>query len=231
MNERILIVEDDLDIASVERDYLEINEFLVTIETDGLRGLAQAQSGTYDLVILDLMLPGMDGMEVCRRLRATSDVPVLVVSARTSDVDQVKALGLGADHYMLKPFSPSVLVAQVKSLIARYQGLKGPGRQTGSILVDGLALDPATHQASLDGEVLDLKNREFQLLLFLAQHPGVVFDRDALYEKVWGLDAAGDSSTVAVHINRLRSKVERDPRNPEFILTVRGAGYQFKPRP
>ena len=228
---RILIVEDDEDIALLERDYLEVSGFETQIATSGDDGLARALAGGFAAVILDVMLPGMSGFDVLRRLRERSAVPVLLVTARSEDIDQIRGLGLGADDYVTKPFSPSVLVAKVKAAIATAErhGRDGAGTADGEarrlLGADGLVVDTSSPEVWARGRLVELTNREYGLLVFLLSHKGTVFSRDALYERVWGLDAVGDSATVTVHVNRLREKVEKDPGHPAVIQTVRGAGY------
>ena len=201
--QKILIVEDDGDIAAIERDYLELNNYQVEIAADGLVGLERGLRGDFDLILLDLMLPGMDGFAVCRRLRA--------------------------DDYIEKPFSPSVLVARVRAHLARYERLTG-GQQRAKpeLQVGGVRLNTETRRVFVDGREVELKNREYELLCFLMLHPDMVFSREELYEKIWGLEAMGDNATVAVHINRIREKIEPDPSRPRYIQTVWGAGYRFK---
>lgn len=223
---RILIIEDDRNIAELERDYLELGGHEATIEPDGRRGLTLALSDAFDLVLLDVMLPSMDGMELCRTLRAASDVPVLMVTARTADVDKIRGLGLGADDYVEKPFSPSVLVARVEAHLRRYAQLKG---KTGEVVRAGsVRIDTATRRVEAGARTVELRAKEYELLLFLARNPNVVYTRDELYERVWGPDASGDASTVTVHVKRLRDKVEIDPARPSVIQTIRGAGYRLK---
>lgn len=225
---KILIVEDDPAIASIERDYLEIDGFEVEIAADGPAGLAKGLTGEFDLILLDLMLPGMDGFAVCRKLREKTNVPILMVSARHEDIDKIRGLGLGADDYVEKPFSPSVLVARVKANLAQYQRLTGRKQAPSEITLGGVCIHTGTRRAFVDGQEVALKNKEYELLLFLMLNVDIVFDRESLYEKVWGLDAVGDNATVAVHINRLREKIEKDPANPRYIQTVWGAGYRFR---
>lgn len=225
---KILIVEDDAAIAAIERDYLEINQFEVEIAADGVTGLNRGSSGEFDLILLDLMLPGMDGFAVCRKLRERVDIPILMVTARREDIDKIRGLGLGADDYIEKPFSPSVLVARVKANLAQYHRLAGTQKQPSEITLGGIRVNTDTHRVFVDNQEIELKNKEYELLLFLMLHVDMVFDRETLYEKVWGLDAMGDNATVAVHINRLREKIERDPSKPRYIETVWGAGYRFR---
>ena len=225
----ILIVEDDVSIAEIERDFLEINGFAIHIAATGTEGLRLATSGDYDLIILDLMLPGMDGYEICKRLRGVVDVPILMVTAKMQEMDKIRGLGLGADDYISKPFSPSELVARVKANLAQYERLtSGRGTRTGEIRVGDVRINPETHRVYLDDAEVELKNKEYELLLFLAQNEDILFSRETLYERIWGMDAIGDVATVSVHINRLREKIEKDPSNPAHIQTVWGAGYRFR---
>ena len=227
---KILIVEDDTAIAAIERDYLEIDGFDVEIAPDGITGLEWGLSGAFDLILLDLMLPGLDGFTVCRKLREQVDIPILMVTARQEDIDKIRGLGLGADDYIEKPFSPSVLAARVKAHLARYQRLAGPEKRKAEITLGGLRLNTETHRLYVDGREVELKNKEYELLLFFLLHIDAVFSRETLYERVWGMDAMGDNATVAVHINRLREKIERDPSRPRYIETVWGAGYRLRGR-
>lgn len=217
----ILIVEDDRAIARIEKDYLELNGYQVTLAEDGEIGRRLALQQPFDLILLDVMLPKMDGFTLLQHLREQLDVPILLVTARTEDLDKIRGLGLGADDYIEKPFSPSVLVARVRANLAQYarlkQGDKGRLLQSGS-----LRLDTAARRVFLEEQEVPLKNKEYELLLFFMRNAGMVFDRETLYERVWGLEAMGDSATVAVHINRLREKLGEG-----LIQTVRGAGYRF----
>lgn len=225
---KILLVEDDNDIAQLERDYLEASGFAVDISSDGDEGQRRALTGEYSLILLDVMLPGADGFAICRVVRRELDIPILMVSARLEDVDKIRALGLGADDYIVKPFSPSELAARVKAHIARYERLKGGAQAAPSVLrFDGLEIQPQTHRVFVNGHEVRLAVREFELLLFLAGHPQIVFSKETLYDRVWDLDAMGSVSTVSVHMNRLREKIEPDPSNPRWLQTVWGAGYRF----
>ena len=219
--DKILIIEDDVAIAEIERDYLELDGFAVEIAADGNVGLERGLSGEHSLILLDLMLPGMDGFAICRAL------PILMVTARQEDIDKIRGLGLGADDYIEKPFSPSVLVARVKAHLARYRRLTGSERTSGEIQIGGIRLNEETHRVYADGREVELTNKEYELLLFFMLNVDVVFSREQLYERIWGWDAMGDSATVAVHINRLRKKIEQDPANPRYIVSVWGAGYRF----
>lgn len=226
--DNILIIEDDTAIAEIERDYLEMEGFAVEIAADGNSGLERGLSGEHDLILLDLMLPGMDGFAICRHLREQLDVPILMVTARQEDIDKIRGLGLGADDYIEKPFSPSVLVARVKAHLARYRRLtKAEQRSGAEIQIGGIRLNEATHRVYVEGKEVELANKEYELLLFFMLNVDVVFSREQLYERIWGWDAMGDSATVAVHINRLRKKIEHDPANPRYLVSVWGAGYRF----
>ena len=220
---QILIVEDDADIAAIERDYLQLGGYAVTIAPDGTTGLNQP----IDLLILDVMLPGVDGFTICRTVRAKKDIPILMVTARGEDVGKIRGLGFGADDYIEKPFSPSVLVARVKAHLAQYARLKPQPQQPQTITVGPLTADPVARRITKNGIELPLKNKEYELLLFLMRHPEQVFSREDLYELIWGLESMGDNITVAVHINRLREKVEDVPSEPKLLQTVWGVGYRL----
>ena len=225
---KILIIEDDPDISAIERDYLELSGYEVSIRADGTAGLTAALNEDYDLLILDLMLPGTDGFTICRAIREKKDIPILMVTALDKDVDKIRGLGFGADDYIEKPFSPSVLVARVKAHLAQYQRLKPQQAEKPKTLTVGpLTADPAQHLICKNGTALALKNKEYELLLFLMRHPGQVFSREDLYEMIWGLESMGDNVTVAVHMNRLREKVEDDPAHPKLLQTVWGVGYRL----
>ena len=226
--QKILIIEDDADIAAIERDYLTLNSYQVEIAADGKRGLARALSGEFDLILLDVMLPEIDGFTICRKLREQINTPILMVTARREDIDKIRGLGLGADDYVEKPFSPSVLVARVKAHLARYARLTQTQRKTSEIQIGGIRLNTETHRVYVNDKEIELKNKEYELLLFFMLNVDIVFSREDLYEKIWGLEAMGDNATVAVHINRLREKIEEDPSKPRYIQTIWGAGYRFK---
>lgn len=229
MNERILIIEDDQDIAFIERDYLEMNGYHVTIASDGIQGCKEALSQTYNLILLDIMLPGMDGFEVCRQLRDKLDIPIVMVTAKREDIDKIRGLGFGADDYVEKPFSPSVLVARVKSRISQYNHLKGTGSRKGLITFGDITLNPDPHTVIVRGKEVALPNKEFQLLEFLMINADMVFSKETLYDKIWGMDSLGNTATVPVHINRLRGAIEEDPNTPRHLMTIWGVGYKFKP--
>ena len=224
---KILIIEDDRAISDIERDYLELSGFETDVAYDGVDGLNKALSGGFDLILLDLMLPGLDGFTICKKLREKLDIPILMVTARTQDIDKIRGLGFGADDYIEKPFSPSVLVARVKANLAQYKRLKPEEKPKAVLTVGDLTFDTEAHSASVRGKPLTLTNKEYELLLFLAKHPNQVFGRENLYELICGLESVGDNITVAVHINRLREKVELDPSHPQMIQTVRGVGYRL----
>lgn len=227
--QKILIIEDDTAIAAIERDYLVIDHFEVEIAPDGRSGMEKALQSGFDLILLDLMLPGIDGFTVCHRLRESLDIPILIVTARQEDIDKIRGLGLGADDYIEKPFSPSVLVARVKANLAQYARLRKTDRTAPiQIVIGSIRINTDTHRVYVNDTEIELKNKEYELLLFMAQNVDVVLNRETLYERIWGMDAMGDNATVAVHINRLRDKIEEDPSNPRYIQTVRGAGYRFK---
>lgn len=224
---RILIIEDDREIAEIERDYLELDGMEADISGDGVSGLEKALSGGYDLILLVFMLLGLDGFSVCRRLREKLDIPILMVTARTQDVEKIRGLGFGADDYIEKPFSPAVLVARVKANLSQYRRLRPQPAESAVLTAGPVSIDTEAHAASVRGKPLTLTNKEYELLLFLARHPNQVFGREDLYELIWGLESMGDNITVAVHINRLREKIEEDPAKPQLIQTVWGVGYRL----
>ena len=226
--QKILIVEDDGDIAAIERDYLELNNYQVEIAADGLAGLERGLHGDFDLILLDLMLPGLDGFSVCHALRKALDIPILMVTARQEDIDKIRGLGMGADDCITKPVSPSALVARIKANLAQYDRLKG-GVGCAQIQMGEIRIQEDSRRVFVEGWEVTLKNKEYELLLFLMSNPDIVFSKEALYERVWGCDALGGNATVAVHINRLREKTEKTPSEPRHIQTVWGAGYRFRP--
>ena len=224
---KVLIVEDDAAIAELERDYLEANDFAVELASDGMTGLTSALNNSYDLILLDIMLPKMDGFQVCREIRKHKEIPILMVSAKREDVDKIRGLGLGADDYVIKPFSPSELVARVKAHINRYERLSGKTAKE-ELLVGLLRIELPTHRVFLSDKEITLTNKEFEVLVFLAENVGIVFSKESIFERVWGLEAAGDTATVMVHVNRLREKIEPNPAKPVYIETVWGVGYRMK---
>ncbi|ASS65631.1 MULTISPECIES: response regulator transcription factor [unclassified Paenibacillus] len=227
---RVLIIEDESSIAELQRDYLESHGFEADIEQRGDTGLARALQHPYDLVILDLMLPFADGFEICRRLRKEKDVPILMISAKKEDIDKIRGLGLGADDYMTKPFSPGEMVARVQAHLSRYDRLTGKAAPAEGerLRIRGLLIDKSARQVFVNGDEAALTNKEYELLLLLASHPGRVFGKEELFERVWGLDSIGDIATLTVHVRRLREKIEEVPSEPKFIETVWGIGYRLR---
>lgn len=226
---RILIVEDEEAIAELEKDYLELNDFEVTIENSGDTGLATALSENFDLIILDLMLPGIDGFEICKRIREGKDVPILMVSAKKDDIDKIKGLGLGADDYLTKPFSPSELVARVKAHMARYERLVGSHIKENDIVeIRGIRIDKTARRVFVNGEEKTFTTKEFDLLTFLAENPNHVFTKEEIFREIWDMDSIGDIATVTVHIKKIREKIETDTSKPQYIETIWGVGYRFK---
>ena len=232
---KILIVEDDILIAEIERDYLEVEQFAVTICQDGNQGLSLALSEDYDLIILDVMLPGCSGFTICREIRKEKDVAIIMVTAKKEDLDKIRGLGLGADDYIVKPFSPGELVARAKAHIHIHERLKNQeGKddkkkfEQGCIQVANLKILPLSRQVFAGDQEVELANKEFELLYFLASNPNIVFSKDTLFDRIWGMDALGDTATVAVHINRIREKIGVARENNKLIETVWGAGYRFR---
>ncbi len=226
---RILIVEDEESIAELEKDYLELSGFEVEIETDGSRGLLRALKEDFDLFILDLMLPGTDGFEICKQVRATKNTPILMVSAKKDDIDKIRGLGLGADDYITKPFSPSELVARVKAHLARYERLIGSGMSENEIIeIRGLKIDKTARRVYINGEEKNFTTKEFDLLTFLAQNPNHVFTKEELFREIWDMESVGDIATVTVHIKKIREKIEYNTARPQYIETIWGVGYRFK---
>lgn len=227
---KILIIEDDLSIAELENDYLQMSGFECDIATNGDSGLKMAQENDYALVIVDIMLPGRDGFSVCKELRKEKDIPIIFLSARSDDIDKVRGLGLGADDYMTKPFSPSELVARVKSHIQRYEKLisRGAEKKTDILIIRGLKIDKNAHRVYIDENEVAMPVKEYELLLFLAENPNIVFSKERLFDRIWGMDAMGDVSTVTVHIQRIRDKIDRNQSGNKYIETVWGAGYRFR---
>lgn len=224
---RILIIEDEVSIAELQRDYLEINDFFADIEHTGDAGLQQALQGEYDLIILDIMLPKINGFEICKQIRAVKNIPILLVSAKKEDIDKIRGLGLGADDYITKPFSPNELVARVKAHLARYERLSGNQPKTNTIFIHGISIDRSARKVHINGECIPFTTKEFDLLVFLMMHPNQVLSKEQLYESIWGFEIAADVSTVTVHIRKLRGKIERDSTQPKLLETVWGAGYRF----
>ncbi|HBE78364.1 MAG TPA: DNA-binding response regulator, partial [Firmicutes bacterium] len=218
---RILIIEDEISIAELERDYFEINDFTAEIETRGDRGIERVKNEDYDLVLLDLMLPGADGFEVCRQIRTVKEIPILMVSARKEDIDKIRGLGLGADDYITKPFSPGELVARAKAHLARYERLTGQHvERKDEIKIRGLQIDKTAHRVIINNQEVILTVKEYDLLILLATNPDRVFTKDELFDRVWGIDALGDLATLTVHIRKIREKIEADPSNPQYVETI-----------
>ena len=227
-NKRILIVEDELSIAELERDYLEINDFDVVIETNGREGLETALKETFDLYILDVMLPDVDGFEICRSIREVKNTPVIMVTARKDDIDKIRGLGLGADDYVTKPFSPSELIARVKAHLARYDRLVSSQPENDIIEIRGLKIDKTARRVFINGEEKQFTTKEFDLLTFLAANPNHVYSKEELFREIWNMDSIGDIATVTVHIKKIREKIEFDTGKPQYIETIWGVGYRFK---
>ncbi len=226
---KILIVEDEISIAELERDYLELSGFAVDIQSDGDAGLKAALEGDHDLLILDIMLPGTDGFEICKRVRETKDTPILMVTAKKEDIDKIRGLGLGADDYITKPFSPSELVARVKAHLSRYERLTGSEKDHNDIIeIRGLKIDKTARRVWVDGTEKQFTTKEFDLLTFLAEHPNHVFTKEELFREIWDMDSIGDIATVTVHIKKIREKVEYNTAKPQYIETIWGVGYRFK---
>ena len=226
---KVLIIEDEQCIAELERDYLEIDGFEADIELNGRTGLQRALQGNYAIIILDVMLPEIDGFEICRTIRSRSNVPIIIVSAKKEDIDKIRGLGLGADDYMTKPFSPAELVARIKSHLARYNRLfdqKVVDRNE-ELKIKGLVINKRSRRVHLNGREIQFTTKEFDLLVFLAENPDRVFSKVQIFEKIWGVDNLGEIATVAVHIRRIREKIESDTSNPEYIETIWGTGYRL----
>jgi DNA-binding response OmpR family regulator len=226
---RLLIIEDEESIAELEKDYLELSGFDVEIETNGKVGLERALKEEFDLFILDLMLPEVDGFEICKRVRKVKNTPILMVSAKKDDIDKIRGLGLGADDYITKPFSPSELVARVKAHLARYERLIGSTTVENEIIeIRGLKIDKTARRVYVNGEEKQFTTKEFDLLTFLAQNPNHVFTKEELFNKIWDMESIGDIATVTVHIKKIREKIEADTAKPQYIETIWGVGYRFK---
>lgn len=226
---KILIIEDESAIAELEKDYLELSGFEVEVANDGEIGLNKALSEECDLIILDLMLPGVDGFEICRQVREKKNTPIIMVSAKKDDIDKIRGLGLGADDYMTKPFSPSELVARVKAHMARYERLVGSAIEENKVIeIRGLKIDTTARRVWINGEEKAFTTKEFDLLTFLAAHPNHVYTKDELFSEIWDMESIGDIATVTVHIKKIREKIEFDTSKPQYIETIWGVGYRFK---
>lgn len=227
---KILIIEDDTDIAELERDYLSLNGYEVILESDGMRGLKKVLSEEYDLVIVDLMLPSMNGFNIVKKVRKEKEIPLLIISARTEDIDKIRGLSSGADDYMTKPFSPAELLARVKTHITRYERLFNKVPQTLQeeiIRIKGMEININSRRVYINNKEVVLTTKEFELLVFLAQNPNHVFSKSQLYDRIWGEDDFGETATVAVHIQKIRKKIEKNPSEPMYIETIYGAGYRL----
>lgn len=226
---RILIVEDEISIAKLEKDYLELSDYEVDIASDGETGESMALKGDYVLCILDVMLPGKDGFEICKAIRKEKNIPIIMVSAKRDDIDKIRGLGLGADDYITKPFSPSELVARVKAHLARYDRLVASTVPQNDVLeIRGLKIDKTARRVFVNNEEKVFTTKEFDLLLFLASNPNKVFSKDELFRNIWDMESIGDIATVTVHIKKIREKIEYDTSKPQYIETIWGVGYRFK---
>ncbi|MDO4453727.1 MAG: response regulator transcription factor [Eubacteriales bacterium] len=226
---KILIIEDEESIADLEKDYLELSGFEVEIENRGDIGLKKALDEEFDLLILDLMLPEMDGFEICKKVREKKNMPIIMVSAKKDDIDKIRGLGMGADDYMTKPFSPSELVARVKAHLARYERLVNTNIQENEIVeIRGIKIDKTARRVWVNGEEKTFTTKEFDLLTFLAQNPNHVFTKEELFNKIWDMESVGDIATVTVHIKKIREKIEFNTAKPQYIETIWGVGYRFK---
>jgi DNA-binding response OmpR family regulator len=225
---KILIIEDEKSIAELEQDYLEINGFQTEMAHSGDIGLQKALTQSYDLILLDVMLPNIDGFEICKKIRSIKDIPIILVTAKKEEIDKIRGLGLGADDYLVKPFSPNEMVARVKAHISRYERLSmKQNTESQGIYIRGLFIDRSSRRVFINNQEVTLTTKEFDVLTFLAMNPEQVFSKDHLFERIWGYDSTGDVSTVTVHIRKIREKIEQDPSNPEYIETVWGSGYRF----
>lgn len=226
---KILIIEDEVSIADLEKDYLELSGFKVEVENSGDVGLKRAMNEEFDLIILDLMLPNVDGFEICKKVREVKNTPIIMVSAKKDDIDKIRGLGLGADDYMTKPFSPSELVARVKAHMSRYERLIGSNSQENEIIeIRGIKIDKTARRVYVNEEEKTFTTKEFDLLTFLAQNPNHVFTKEELFNKIWDMESIGDIATVTVHIKKIREKIEYNTAKPQYIETIWGVGYRFK---
>ena len=226
---KILIIEDDAAIAELEKDYLDLSYIEVAIESDGSSGAAHAVDEDFDLILLDLMLPGMDGFEICKYIREKKDTPILMVSAKKDDIDKIRGLGLGADDYITKPFSPSELIARVKAHLARYKRLTSSGTQENDVIeIRGLKIDKTARRVYINGVEKNFTTKEFDLLTFLASNPNHVYSKEELFKEIWEMESVGDIATVTVHIKKIREKIEESTSKPQYIETIWGVGYRFK---
>ncbi|KNY26646.1 response regulator transcription factor [Pseudobacteroides cellulosolvens] len=224
---KILIIEDDINIAELERDYLQLNGYRAQITVNGTEGLNWALTGGFDVVIVDLMLPGKDGLEIIREVRKKFEIPIIVVSAKSEDIDKIRGLDCGADDYLTKPFSPAELMARIKCHLRRYERLKGSHTPYEIIGCKGLEINTASHKVFVNGKEINMTTKEYELLLFLASNPNMVFTKEQLFDRIWGEDYIGETATVPVHIQKIRKKVEKNPSDPQWIETLWGTGYRF----
>ena len=226
---KVLIIEDEVAIAELEKDYLELSDFQVEIESQGDMGLARALGGEFDLFILDLMLPGLDGFEICKKIREVKNTPILMVSAKKEDIDKIRGLGIGADDYITKPFLPSELVARVKAHLARYERLIGSSQAENTMIeIRGIKIDKTARRVWVNDEEKPFTSKEFDLLTFLAENPNRVFTKEDLFREIWEMESVGDIATVTVHIKKIREKIELNSSKPQYIETIWGVGYRFK---
>lgn len=226
---KVLIIEDDPDIAELERDYLQLNGYRAEIVQDGESGLKKALSGRFDIIVVDLMLPLKHGFEIISEIRKRHEIPIVVVSAKNEDIDKIRGLDIGADDYLTKPFSPAEFVARIKSHLKRYERLKGDDGVYETVLHKGLEINTASRQVFVNGKEVQLTTKEYEILLFLASHPNIVFTKDRMLSAIWGNEYFGDTATIAVHIQKIRRKIETDPAAPVYIETIWGTGYRFNP--
>ena len=226
---KILIIEDELAIAELEKDYLELSGFEVEVETKGDKGLERALGDEFNIIILDLMLPNVDGFAICKRIREVKNIPIIMVSAKKEDIDKIRGLGIGADDYITKPFSPSELVARVKAHLARYERLIGSGQKENEVIeIRGLKIDKTARRVFVNEEERVFTTKEFDLLTFLAENPNHVYTKDELFRDIWDMESIGDIATVTVHIKKIREKIEYNTSKPQYIETIWGVGYRFK---
>ena len=226
---KILMIEDETSIAELEKDYLELSNFEVQIEQNGRVGLKRALEEEFDMFILDLMLPDMDGFDICREIRKEKNVPILMVSAKKDDIDKIRGLGLGADDYITKPFSPSELVARVKAHLARYETLTSADlTKNDEIKIRGIRIDKTARRVWVNDEEKAFTSKEFDLLTFLAENTKRVLSKEELFRTNWEMEPEGDIATVTVHIKKIREKIEYNTAKPQYIETIWGVGYRFK---
>jgi DNA-binding response OmpR family regulator len=226
---KILIIEDETSIAELEKDYLELSGFEVEIESTGDKGQERALNEDFELIILDLMLPNVDGFEICKKIRTVKNIPIIMVSAKKDDIDKIRGLGLGADDYMTKPFSPSELVARVKAHLARYDRLIGSGVKENEVIeIRGIKIDKTARRVYVNGIEKSFTTKEFDLLTFLAENPNHVYTKEELFQEIWDMESLGDIATVTVHIKKIREKIEFNTSKPQYIETIWGVGYRFK---